>query len=224
MQPTSMATVNLRRATHPGAAAVLALVACVATAAEEPPVAEQPAKRPWMVSEASLPEGFPPPGPVNEVVVKKYPAHRVARVSASGGSNGMFMKLFRHIERNEIAMTAPVEMSWPDNEGQPAGSPQAMAFLYGKPSIGTAGVDPDDRDVVVDDVAEEKVVSIGLRGAYDRKTFERGYKQLQEWLQAHPEWKPAGSPRTLAYNSPFVPGFAKFSEVQVPVAPAITRE
>ena len=53
--------------------------------------------RPWMFSEAKLPEGFPEPGPVDQVVVKIYPAHRRARVRADGGSNGMFMKLFLHL-------------------------------------------------------------------------------------------------------------------------------
>ena len=35
--------------------------------------------RPMMISEAKLPVGFPPPGPVGEVIVKTYPAHRLAR-------------------------------------------------------------------------------------------------------------------------------------------------
>ena len=30
--------------------------------------------KPWFVSEANLPEGFPAAGPVDEVIVKTYPA------------------------------------------------------------------------------------------------------------------------------------------------------
>jgi effector-binding domain-containing protein len=187
---------------------------------------EKPA-RPWLVPEASLPEGFPPPGPVDEIVVKTYPAHRLARVRAEGGGNGMFMKLFRHIERNDITMTAPVEMSWPGErpaeEGPPAAvgrEPEAMAFLYGKATIGAAGADPKDPQVVVEDVPEVKVVSIGLRGGYDKATFDRGAKRLAAWLAEHPQWRAAGGLRTLAYNSPFVPGFAKYSEAQLPIEPA----
>jgi effector-binding domain-containing protein len=187
--------------------------------AEEADVTKQPEK-PWMVSEASLPEGFPQPGPVDEVIVKTYPAHRLARVTAEGGSNGMFMKLFRHIERNEIKMTAPVEMTWSEEGEKPARDPDAMAFLYGSTAIGTPGADSDDPNVVVEDIPEIKVVSIGLRGAYDEKTFRRGYEKLEAWLAEHPEWEPAGAPRTLGYNSPFVPNFFKVSEVQIPVAPA----
>ena len=182
-----------------------------------------------MFSEARLPEGFPSPGPIGEAIVKTYPAHRLARVRAEGGGNGMFMKLFRHIERNEIAMTAPVEMAWEsaaqDRAGEPTPAigkePAAMAFVYAKPSIGAAGADPEDPRVVVEDIPEIKVVSIGLRGGYDKATFDRGAKQLQSWLTAHPEWRAAGSLRALAYNSPFVPGFAKYSEVQMPIEPTV---
>jgi hypothetical protein len=178
---------------------------------------EADVKQPLMFSEARLPEGFPAAGPVDAVIVKTYPAHRLARVRAEGGGNGMFMKLFRHIERNEIAMTAPVEMSWQEARGK---EPVAMAFLYATPSIGTAGADPEDPRVVVEDVPEIKVVSIGLRGSYEKATFDRGAKRLETWLTEHPEWKAAGDLRTLAYNSPFVPGFAKYSEVQLPIEPA----
>ena len=186
---------------------------------------EKTVQRPWMVSEATLPERFPAPGPVNEVIVKTYPAHRLARVRADGGSNGMFMKLFKHIERNEIAMTAPVEMSWQSAAPGKAGEsvpavgkePVAMAFLYGRPSIGAAGADPEDPRVVVEDIPEIKVVSIGLRGNYEKATFDRGAKVLQSWLAIHPEWRAVGDLRSLAYNSPFVPGLAKYSEVQIPI-------
>jgi effector-binding domain-containing protein len=178
-------------------------------------------QRPWMFSEAKLPEGFPAAGPVDEVIVKTYPAHRLARVRTEGDDNGMFMKLFRHIERNEIKMTAPVEMSWQQAADK---EPVAMAFLYATPSIGTPGADPEDPRVVVEDIPEIKVVSIGLRGGYDQATFNRGAKRLEAWLTEHPEWKAAGDLRTLAYNSPFVPGFAKYSEVQLPLEPAAPQE
>ena len=187
------------------------------TIAEEKPMAEQNGKKPWMFSEANLPVGFPQPGPINEVVIKDYPAYRLAKVTSAGKENGMFMQLFRHIERNKIAMTAPVEMSWHAEDGRLAENPEMMAFLYAAPTIGQAGGDPKDPRVVVDDIQPIKVVSIALRGSYDASTFERGYKQLQAWLADHPEWVAEGEPRTMAYNSPFVPGFAKVSEVQIAI-------
>jgi hypothetical protein len=93
-----------------------------------------------------------------------------------------------------------------------------MAFLYGKPTLGAAGADPADPVVVVEDAPETVVVSIGLRGGYDAATMNRGLERLRAWLAEHPEWTEAGQPRSLAYNSPFVPWFAKYSEVQIPVA------
>ena len=205
------------------------IAAAVAAGAAEPGAGpaggEAKVGRPWMVSEASLPTGFPAPGPIDEVIVKTYPAHRLARATAGQGGNRMFMKLFRHIERNEIAMTAPVVMGWGDakagndgGKGRGDREPESMAFLYGKPTLGQAGADPDDPVVVVEDAPETVVVSIGLRGGYDAATMNLGLEQLRAWLAEHPEWTAAGPPRSLAYNSPFVPGFVKYSEVQIPVA------
>ena len=130
--------------------------------------------KPWFVSEANLPEGFPAAGPVDEVIVKTYPQHRLARVQSDSGTDGMFWKLFNHIKRNDIKMTAPVEMSWTPKaaanpDGTPDGNPNAMAFLYGSSQLGTAGADSEDASVVVEDIPAETVVSIGLRGSYGKK-------------------------------------------------------
>ena len=191
------------------------LAMAMTTSAADP----EPSK-PMMVSEAKLPAGFPGPGPVGEVIVKTYPAHRLARTAAdAGGDDRMFMRLFSHIKRNEIAMTAPVTMDW---AGEPAerGGPESMAFLYAEPELGKAGPDPGDEAVVVEDVPEVTVVSIGLRGGYGEKTFKKGAGPLDAWLAEHPEWEPAGPPRMLAYNSPFVPDFLKYAEIQRPIRPA----
>ena len=177
--------------------------------------------RPMMISEAKLPVGFPPPGPVGAGIVKTYPAHRLARVRAErNNDNGMFMQLFRHIERHEIAMTAPVEMVW---QGDASKNPESMAFLYRSGEIGAPGADPQDGRVMVEDIPEIKVVSLGLRGAYGRETADKGLEKLRAWLAAHPEWQPAGAPRTLAYNSPLVPNFLKYAEIQLPIAAAGSR-
>ena len=201
------------------------LIAVLATAAGwlgRPPAraAEEagPPPRPMMIAEAKMPRGFPTPGPVGQVVIKEYPAHRRARAAADDrGVDSVFMRLFRHIKRHDIAMTAPVEMSAPEPGG--GGSPSAsMAFLYATPEIGAAGPDPGDAGVVVEDVPATTVVSIGVRGSYTERTFGRGRDRLQDWLADHPAWTAAGPPRTLAYNSPFVPGLLKYAEVQIPVA------
>lgn len=177
-------------------------------------------RKPMMISEAKLPDGFPGPGPVGEVITKTYPAHRLARVRAAGG-DGAFMRLFRHIERNEIAMTAPVEMEMAVAEGgSPAAATASMAFLYGSAQAGAPGPDPADPTVIVEDVPEMTVISLGVRGSYREERFVEFTAKLETWLRAHPEWIAAGPPRTLAYNSPFVPGLLKYAEVQIPIAPA----
>lgn len=76
-------------------------------AGDNAPEKENALITPMMFSEAKLPRDYPAPGPVNEVIVKTYPTHRLARVTGEVGDNSMFMRLFRHIERNDIAMTAP---------------------------------------------------------------------------------------------------------------------
>lgn len=197
------------------AATTVALILALASTT----VAEDAVRKPMMISEAKLPAGFPGPGPVGEVITKTYPAHRLARVRSGGrGSDGSFMKLFRHIERNEIAMTAPVEMEMA--VGDVAADTTSMAFLYGSPDTGTPGPDQADPDVVVEDIPELTVVSLGVRGSYKESRFAEFTGKLEAWLAEHPEWVSAGPPRTLAYNSPFVPGVLKYAEVQIPIAPA----
>ena len=61
--------------------------------------------------------------------------------------------------------------------------------------------------------------AIGLRGGYGPGTLDRGLEKLRAWLAMHPEWTATAAPRTLGYNSPFVPNILKYSEVQIPIAP-----
>ena len=179
-------------------------------------------KRPFMFREAKLPAGFPPPGPVGEIIVKEYPAYRLARIQrgeggVQGGPNVMFRPLFNHIKRNDIAMTAPVEMGYPEHV-EPGEGATSMAFLYGEPTWGTSGADTADQRVVVEDVPAMTVVSIGVRGGYTDANFEKAISKLEAWVQQRgDEVRIVGPPRFLAYNSPFVLGFLKYGEVQVPI-------
>ncbi|HSI35324.1 MAG TPA: heme-binding protein [Tepidisphaeraceae bacterium] len=180
--------------------------------------ATQPA--PFVFDEALLPKNFPPPGPVGEVIVKHYPAYRAARVAAKPGAapgqDGMFMTLFRHIQSNDIPMTAPVEMTYDPAATADVKRPAAMAFLYQSTDVGAAGPAGDKVDVV--DVPPAAVVSVGVRGSYRGAAFANGLAQLRAYLAAHPaDLEPAGPPRYLGYNSPIVPPFAQYGEVQIPV-------
>ena len=179
-------------------------------------------KRPFMFKEAKLPAGFPSPGPVGEIIVKEYPAYRMARVhrgegGVAGGPNVMFRPLFNHIKRNDIPMTAPVEMGYPEQFELGEGA-SSMAFLYGEPSWGTSGEDVDDRRVVIEDVPAMTLLSIGVRGGYTDANFKKALRRLNEWVeQREQQVRVNGPPRYLGYNSPFVLGFLKYGEVQLPV-------
>ena len=58
---------------------------------------------------------------------------------------------------------------------------------------------------------------MGLQGSYREANFRKALQELRQWLDEHPEWRLAGPPRVLAYNSPFMLWWKKYSEVQIPV-------
>ena len=166
---------------------------------------------------APLPEGFPPPGPVGEVIIKQYPACWIAvtkRTADRSGSGELFMPLFRHIESNHIAMSSPVVMTY-DRNAAGKEAMASMAFVYGKPTIGKDG---QDGRVTVENEPPMLVASIGVRGQYTVGRFERAEKKVVQWLAAHSgEYQADGEARYLAYNSPFVLPWFKYGEVQIPV-------
>ncbi|MFZ5833408.1 MAG: heme-binding protein [Planctomycetota bacterium] len=163
-----------------------------------------------LVKEAELPKGFPAHTPPGKIEVKHYPEYRKA--SATGG--GAFWTLFRHIQKNDIAMTAPVEMGFgPARGAEPQES--SMAFLYGSPSQGEAG---REGAVEVTDVPATTVVSIGCRGDQDRKQAVADARdRLLEWLDQQDEYQIAGPLRVMGYNSPMVPASKRLFEVQIPI-------
>ena len=67
-------------------------------------------KSPFLFREAKLPKGFPPPGPIGQVIVKEYPEARAAVVQSAAlgkaaDEGRMFQPLFNHIKSHEIAMS-----------------------------------------------------------------------------------------------------------------------
>lgn len=156
--------------------------------------------------EAELPEGFPTYTPVGVIEVKEYPAYRMAVA-------GKFWTLFRHIQSNDISMTAPVEMKYASNSSGKL-SQQSMAFLYGNAEIGELG---KNGEVNVVDVQPLTVVSIGVRGRRSQATVERAHQYLMRWIKANSDLEASGSPRVMGYNSPMVRQADSFFEVQVPV-------
>ena len=166
------------------------------------------------INEAPLPEGWPELTPVGEIQVKQYPVYRAAVIDddTDGSQRGMFMPLFNHIQREDIAMTAPVEMTYDGNRQS------SMAFLYRNTEMGSLGSDTDDQRVEVRDIQQQTAVSIGVRGRYSEDNYNEALDKLNAWLDDNnDQWKVNGEPRFLGYNSPFVPWFLRYGEVQVPV-------
>ena len=167
--------------------------------------------------EAELPQGWPLLTEVGVVEVKEYPQYREAVVTKNNGAGGdekmgsMFGTLFSHISKNDIPMTSPVEMEYSQQDSRAMTS---MAFLYRTSETGTLG---NDGQVVVREVAPRTYASVGVRGSINDKNFEHGLVIVNAWIAANPQWRADGTPRFFGYNSPLIPWFWKYGEVQVPV-------
>ena len=167
------------------------------------------------VEEAPLPEGFPKLTPVGEIRIQQYPTYRVAKTKVPFLEGRAFFTLFNHIKRRDIAMTAPVEMTY-QAEGDALPKKATMAFLYRSTQQGELGT---DGSVEVTDVTAHTAVSLGVRGEGSKTQVANAKQYLETWLQEHTnEFAVAGPLRVLGYNSPFIPDTKKYCEVQIPVA------
>jgi hypothetical protein len=163
--------------------------------------------------EAPLPEGFPEPTPVGEIRIKKYPSYRLARTEMAGVESGAFWTLFTHIKKKDIAMTAPVEMTYKADEDKL--QPQAMAFLYRSVKQGQTG---KDAKVEVIDVPATMALSFGMRGDVTKARLAEAKVHLDTWLRNNAsEFEASGPLRVMGYNSPFVAAGRRFTEVEIPV-------
>lgn len=173
-------------------------------------------------AEASLPEGFPPPTPPGELRLKHYPSVRGAWVEVegrlAGGLNAAFWPLFRHIQRQGIAMTAPVVADYASEPARSEAGRMEVAFLYPNQRMGRTS---SDSSVAVRDSAPLLVVSIGVTGPYDLPTMRRALERLELWLHENGgTWERAGSPRRLMYQNPTWRNASRlYSEVEIPIAP-----
>ena len=138
----------------------------------------------------------------------------MARTTMRSGGNSAFWPLFRHIQSNDIAMTTPVQMDWKPN-GERAGRPANMAFLYGNTAIETQST---ARNVEVVEAPAQTVLSIGAIGA-DRPARVEAMRARLEAFLARPDcrYEAAGPLRTMGYNSPMVRRDRRYFEVQLPV-------
>jgi hypothetical protein len=213
--------------------AIAALFASPATAddPEKPKTDDPPRVEPKPADgDAPLPVGFPGATKPGEIEVKTYPAYRSAVAKGRGmtfsSSDFLFWPLFQHIERNEIAMTAPVINTYkdpgllekPDTRGE-----VTMEFLYREPTQGKTG--PDGNLVEVSDHPAGRYVCLGFQGLMGDEAMREGVARLRSWLDEHrDEWTAAGPPRRLGYHGPMTPAPQRLWEVQIPIKPAEARE
>lgn len=166
----------------------------------------EPPSEPKYKQESPLPKGWPEPGPFNQVVLKTYPAYRAA-FTAESNLNGGFMRLFKHISKNNIPMSAPVEMRLDETDIQSV-KMEEMAFIYQSPQVGNAGGDGDK--VEVRDVPAQQALSYAWIGSHDAVTKARAMIDAELGKR---KIKASGY-RLLGYNSPFVPRSKQTHELQ----------
>ena len=164
------------------------------------------------VSEAPRPDGWPEITPVGKVELKERPAFRVAVAETprgSGDEGRLFGTLFRHIQDRDIPMTAPVTMT-----RSTQGQMESMGFLYESLEVGSVG---SAGGAEVQDRPSATVVSTGLRGGYSAKSYANGLARLESYLSERAFLRRTSDPIYMGYNSPFVPGFLKYAELQIEV-------
>ncbi len=165
--------------------------------------------------EAPLPEGWPTPTPVGEIQLKEYPIYRMGQTGAGKSrGGGAFWTLFQHIQSNDIAMTAPVEMTYDKAEGADSMREVRMAFLYASTDLGEAG---KQGSVRVEDIPALRTISLGCRGFLQNPELEGMQEILLQQLANYCDFEVAGPLRVMGYNSPMVPVKNRYYEVEVPI-------
>jgi hypothetical protein len=186
----------------------LCVAAILPSCADPAGEAAAPATEPAYISESALPEGWPAPGPFNQVTRKKYPAYRAA-FTTSSSPNGGFLTLFRHIKRNDIPMTSPVEMNMKDDEGDGMEMEQ-MGFLYQSPKVGKTGADGET--VEVRDVPALSVLGYTWQGPRGDAEIAKARAAIDAVL-AEKKLTAKGY-RLFGYNGPSVPRMKQTHELQ----------
>lgn len=156
------------------------------------------------LAEAPIPKDFPAFTPVGVIEVKQYPAYR----KAVGKS---FWPLFRHIQKQNIPMTAPVEM-----KSSPSSKKGQMAFLYETTEVGNLG---EIDGVEVQETPATLVASLGVRGKTNKSMTEQAKATLEKWLVSQSKYQRAAEDETAfrlyGYNSPMVSNSEKYWEAQM---------
>ncbi|MEM6823451.1 MAG: heme-binding protein [Verrucomicrobiota bacterium] len=153
---------------------------------------------------------FSPTAP-NTIEVKKLPAmtairHTGDEKSYFEGRGSLFMPLFRYIQKNDIAMTTPVETEI---------DPGVMMFYVGS-DVDTGRLQSSE-DVTIHKIPERLVLAVGIRGKYSEENYQSAYTNAQEWLSNQSTYKASGPPRMMYWDGPYKPSFLKKSELHITI-------
>lgn len=165
-------------------------------------------KSPEYTSEAPLPKGWPTPGPYGKVSAKTFPAYRAAYTNGNS-QNFAFWRLFRHIKKNDIPMTSPVEMGMDEKGGQLKMT--SMGFMYLNTDVGKIGA--DGSKVEVRDVPQMKTLSYTWMGSKSCANLRKAKGALDGQL-AKLGMK-GDDFRVMGYNGPSIPESEKTWEMVV---------
>ncbi len=146
------------------------------------------------------------------IEIKELPAGRLLETKGNGSyfdsSNNLFRPLFQYIQKNDIAMTTPVEARV---------DPGAMYFWVSSAQEEKAS--SDTANVRVIDVPKRTVVAHGARGSYNSDNFEKTRIALLNWIDKQTNVEAVGEPFAVYWDGPFKPWFLKTFEVQVEIEP-----
>lgn len=176
--------------------------------AESPDLTQKEAQE--YTAEAPLPKGWPKPGPYGVVTEKQFPSYRAAYTDGKS-QNFAFWRLFRHIKKNEIPMTSPVEMEMKQN-GEKL-SMKSMGFMYQHTKVGEAGA--DGSKIEVRDVPAMKTLAYTWMGGKNSANLRIAKQALEaELVKRRLKGKDF---RVMGYNGPGVPTAKKTWEMLVVV-------
>ncbi len=147
---------------------------------------------------------------VGKFEVKALPAARLIASQTDAAyfndGNRLFRPLFRYISERDVAMTTPVEAEI---------NPGVMYFYIGA-NVSSDVLDAT-KNVSVHELPERLVASLGVRGGYKERNFNKAAAKLSAWLLKNPAYEAIGEARGIFWNGPFIPGFFKRFEVHIPV-------
>ncbi|HEY0116612.1 MAG TPA: heme-binding protein [Allosphingosinicella sp.] len=151
--------------------------------------------------------------------VREYPELLVAEASVAGDRDFAldqgFGKLADYIfaksrDGQKVSMTAPVLSSTAGNG--------AWLTRFVMPSHLTRETLPQpDQGVRIGSIPARKVAVVQFAGTADEAVLAEREAQLRSWVGAK-KFTPAGEPERAFYNSPYMPGPLRRTEVLIPLA------